>query len=217
MHRFFTISLVLLLVNIFVSRAQEHVSDSQEFSKVLFGIKGGMNISSFSASINSESRAKAGLTLGIYLKKQIGPKLFFRPELYYSNQGQKDNYLFPYGGPSIGSTTTSMHYLNVPLLFELGNKISFQFGGQLGILLAGTENGTVASVKVDNKLNDVMTKADFALVVGAGYSLNRHFNSGVRFNYGVTNIYSPDKSSGLNVDLPKVHNRVLHFYVAYSF
>jgi hypothetical protein len=217
MHRFFIISLVLLFVNGFFCRAQESVSKSQEFSKVLFGIKGGINISTFSASINSESRAKPGLALGIYLKKQIGTKLFFRPELYYSNQGQKDNYLFPYGGPSIGTTTTNMHYLNVPLLFELGNKVCFQFGGQLGILLAGVEKGTVASVRVDNKLNDVMTTADFALVVGAGYSLGHHFNGGVRFNYGVSNIYNPDQASGSNIELPKVQNRVLHFYVAYSF
>jgi hypothetical protein len=217
MHRFFTITLALLLINVFVSHAQESVSKSQEFSKVLFGIKGGINLSTFSASINSEARAKAGLALGIYLKKQIGPKLFFRPELYYSNQGQKDNYLYPYGGPSIGSTTTNMHYLNVPLLLEVGNKLSFQFGGQLGILLAGREKGTVASVEVDDKLNDVMTTADFALVVGVGYSLGRHFNGGARFNYGVSNIYSPDQDSGSNIDLPKVQNRVLHFYVAYSF
>lgn len=217
MHRFLTITLVLLLVNVFVCRSQDSESKSQEFSKVSLGIKGGINISTFSASINSESRAKAGLALGIYLKKQIGPKLFFRPELYYSNQGQKDNYLYPYGGPSIGSTITNMHYLNVPLLFELGNKLCFQFGGQLGILLAGSEKGTVASVKVDDKLNDVMNTADFALAVGVGYSLGRHFNGGIRFNYGVSNIYSPDKDSGSNIELPKVHNRVLHFYVAYSF
>lgn len=217
MYRFLTITLALVLVNVFVCRSQDSALNSEELSKVSFGIKGGINISTFSASINSESRAKAGLALGIYLKKQIGTKVFFRPELYYSNQGQKDNYLYPYGGPSIGSTTTSMHYLNVPLLFELGNKLCFQFGGQLGILLAGREKGTVASVKVDDKLNDVMNTTDFAFVVGAGYSLGRHFNGGIRFNYGVSNIYSPDQDSGSLIELPKVHNRVLNFYLAYSF
>jgi len=110
-----------------------------------------------------------------------------------------------------------LHYLNVPLLFELGNKLCFQFGGQLGILLAGREKGTVASVKVDDKLNDVMNTADFALVVGAGYSLGRHFNGGIRFNYGFSNIYSPVQNSSSNIDLPEVYNRVLHFYLACSF
>lgn len=216
MNHFLINTLVLLILGVFGSYAQDTTSP-QDFSKVAFGIKGGLNISTFSASINSESRAKSGLALGIYIKNQIGPKFYFRPELYYSSQGQKDNYLYPYGGPSIGSTTTNMHYLNLPILFELGNEVSFQFGGQIGILLSGSEKGTVASVDIDQKLNDVMTTADFALVIGVGYSLNRHFNGGIRFNYGVTNIYNPDNDSGSNSDVPNIQNRVFHFYVAYSF
>ncbi len=217
MHRFLILTLALFLLNLFSCHAQESVLEPPDDPKTVFGIKGGINISTFSASINSESRAKPGLALGFYLKNQIGPKFYFRPELYYSNQGQKDNYIYPYGGPSIGSTKTNMHYLNVPILFELGSKMCFQFGGQLGILLAGREKGTVASVKVDEKLNDIMKTADLALVVGVGYSLGRHFNSGARLNYGVTNIYSPDDDSGSNIDFPDVQNRVFHFYVAYSF
>lgn len=214
--RFFAITFILLLVNMLVSSAQESVSRLPEYSKVVFGFKGGINLSTFSASINSESRAKAGLALGLYLKKQIGSTLFFRPELYYSNQGQKDNYLYPYGGPSIGSTKTSLHYLNLPFLLEFGNKMSFQFGAQIGMLVAGRERGTVSSVVVDDKLKDLITTIDFALVVGAGYSINHHINGGIRVNYGVSNIYKPGQYSGSNIDLPKVHNRVLHFYVAYS-
>lgn len=216
MRRFLVISIALLFVSVFISSAQESAPESKEFPKAVFGIKGGVNISTFSASINSESRAKAGLALGIYLKKQIGRALFFRPELYYSSQGQKDNYLYPYGGPSIGSTKTSMHYLNVPVLFELGSKMSFQFGPQIGVLVAGREKGTVASTKVDEKMNETMSPVDLAIVVGVGYSL-KHLNGGVRVNYGVTNIYTPDQDPGSNIDFPEVHNRVLHFYVAYSF
>jgi len=78
MHRFFTITFVLFLVNVFVCSAQDSISKSQEFPKVSFGIKGGLNISTFSSSINSESRAKVGLALGIYLKKQIGCIILIR-------------------------------------------------------------------------------------------------------------------------------------------
>jgi len=216
MIRYLTITFSLLMVNIVVTTAQES-SKPLEYQAAVFGIKGGVNISTFSASINSETRAKPGLALGIYLRKQIGPKFFFRSEMYYSNQGQKDNYLYPYGGPSIGSTTTSMHYLNIPLLFELGNKISFQFGGQLGMLLAGSEKGTVASVEIDEKLDDVMTTADFGLVAGVGFTFGRNYNGGVRWNYGITNILNPEQDPNSNIDLPKVHNRVLQFYVGYSF
>jgi hypothetical protein len=210
-----------ILVSIFlltsvVARAQE-ATTPPESPKTVFGIKGGVNISTFSASINSESRAKPGLALGLYVKTAIGRRSFFRPELYYSNQGQKDNYLYPYGGPSIGTTTTNMHYVNIPLLFEIGKKVSFQFGPQVGFLVKGKETGTIASVQVDEDLKDVMSAIDFSLVVGLGVSLGDHFNSGVRYNHGVTNIYSPDDDSFPGVDPPTVQNRVFHFYIAYSF
>ncbi len=216
MNRFLAITLLLILVNIFVSAAQES-SKPLAFPKAVFGLKGGVNISRLSASVNSETRAKSGLVFGMYLKKQIGPRLYFSSEWCYSSQGQKDNYLYPYGGPSIGSTTTSLHCLNFPLLFELGNTISFQFGGQLGVLLSGSEKGTIASVAIDENMNEVLTTTDFAFVAGVGYSFNRNINCGVRLNYGVTNILKPEQGSNLNTDLPKVHNRVLQCYVAYSF
>jgi hypothetical protein len=199
------------------SNAQEPVKESPKFPKAVFGIKGGVNITRFSVSINSESRAKAGLALGIYLKKQIGTNIFFRPELYYSNQGQRDNYLYPYGGPSIGRTTTNMHYINVPFLLEFGGKVSFQAGAQIGLLVAGKEKGIVASVDVDENLRHVMTTADMSVVIGVGISPTEHFNGGIRINYGVSNIYNPDIHSGSITDVPQVQNRVLHFYVAYSF
>ena len=219
MIRFFSTIVAILVVNGIVCNAQASQSASSTFPKAVFGIKAGMNISRFSASINSETRAKLGLALGFYLKKQIGPRLFFRPELYYSNQGQQDNYLYPYGGPSIGSTTTSMHYINVPCLLEIGKKVSLQLGMQLGILVMGTEKCTVKSVKVDDNLNDTMTKADLSAVVGVGYAPREHFNCGARINYGITNIYSPKNSNNRSstIDLPTVENRVFHFYVAYSF
>jgi hypothetical protein len=206
----------LFFVNIGITAAQES-SKPLAYPKGVFGIMGGLNISKLSASINSETQAKPGLALGIYVRKQIGSKLFFRTEMYYSNQGQKDNFLSPYGGPSIGSTTTNIHYLNIPLWFELGNKVSFQLGGQLGVLLAGSEKGTVGSVEIDEELYDVMTKTDFAIVTGIGYTFAHNFIGGVRWNYGITNIFKPEQDPNSTMELPKVQNRVFQFYVGYSF
>ena len=215
MNRVFTV--IFFFLTIGIASAQESITQPSELPKTVFGIKAGINISSLSASINSESRAKAGPAVGFYVKTPMGRRSFFRPELYYSNQGQKDNYLYPYGGPSIGSTTTSMHYINIPLLFELGKKLSFQVGPQIGVLVKGMEKGTVSSVKLDEDLNDVMTTAELSLVVGAGFSAGEHFNCGVRYNHGVSNIYDPDDDQYPGIDPPKVQNRVFHFYVAYSF
>lgn len=211
-----SVTFFLILLNTFISTAQE-ASVKSDTSNSLFGIKAGINLSSLSASVNAESRSKFGPTFGIYLKKQVDKNLFIRYELYYSNQGQKVNYLFSYGGPSIGSTTINLHYLNLPILFEFGKKLSFQFGGQIGLLISGREKGMVSSVEVDEKLNDSMKTGDFSLVVGVAHSMGRHFNSGIRLNYGVSNILSDPEDVNYNIEIPKVMNRVLHFYVAYTF
>lgn len=196
--------------------AQQSVSTSDTVNtKAIFGIKGGVNISSFSASVNSETKPLVGLNLGIYIKKKISDKFFFRPEIYYSKQGQKDNFIVPPSGPSIGSTTTTLNYLNVPILFELGKKISFQFGPQISLLMNGTEKGYVASVEVDDNLKDVMTKVDLGMVLGLGISPIKRLNCGIRYNIGITDIYIGDDDSG--IDYPNISNRVFHFYIATSF
>jgi hypothetical protein len=141
---FKTLMTLAFIANVSFSVAQDSQPATEEFPKAAFGIKGGLNISSFSASINSESRAKAGPAFGFYVRKQLRAKSFFRTELYYSSQGQKDNYVpATGGGPSLGSTTTTLHYLNIPFIFEFGRKLSFHAGCQFGILVAGREKGTV--------------------------------------------------------------------------
>jgi hypothetical protein len=216
MHRIYFPVLLILVSNVLVSVAQDTVPTTPKFPKAVFGFKAGMNISRFSASINSESRAKPGPVFGMYVRKQTGKKVFFRWELYYSNQGQKDNYVMPSGGgPAIGRTTTNMHYINVPVLWELGKVTTFQFGFQPGLLLAGKEKGTIESAKVNNKLNKVMTTGDIAVVGGIGYSPGQHFNCGARVNFGVNNIYKADADYG--TESISLYNRVLHFYIGYSF
>lgn len=199
-------------------RAQDSLSTARQYPKAQFGFKAGVNLSWFSAATNSQIRAKAGPALGIYLVKQVGPKLFFRPELYYSNQGEQVNYLFPFGaGPSLGSTTINQHYVNLPLLLQLGSKISFDFGVQAGILVAAKEKGTVESVPVDENEANEMNKADFSFVLGVGYTLKGHLNCGARINLGVSSIYKSSRDSSLDVKLPEADSRVAQFFVAYSF
>jgi hypothetical protein len=183
----------------------------------VFGVKGGVNLSMFSASVNSESHPIVGPSLGFYIKDQVTKNSFVRTELYFSQQGQKDNHLYPYGaGPSIGITTTKMNYINIPFMVEYGKKLSFQSGFQFGLLLSGREEGDVASTRVNNDARDFMKSGDFSYVVGVAYSME-HLNFGVRFNGGINNIYKPKKDPSSPQESIEVHNRVFHFYVGYSF
>jgi hypothetical protein len=217
MKSYVIIMLAVLVLSAGILRAQDQAAAASKYSKAVFGIKGGLNLSILSASINRESKFKAGPSFGIYVKKQIGKLLYFRPELYYSNQGEKDSFIDFSNHQSLGATTTSLHYLNVPVLFETGGKFSCQFGGQLGFLLGGTEKGTIDNVKVDEKIKNVFNTVDFSLVLGMGYSFNSHLNAGARLNYGISNIYKLGEDPGSPVDLPSIQNRVFHFYLGYSF
>jgi len=183
--------------------------------KTEFGLKTGLNVSFFSASINSEPSVKAGFHIGVYSRTAISDKMYFRPELYFSSQGQKDEWITPPNGPSLGSTTTTVNYLNVPLLFETNNKVSFQFGPQVGLLLSGREVGTINQQKVDDDLKESMKAADLSLVLGLGVNASEHLNLGVRFNIGVTPIF--DEPQGAPGDFPKIQNRVLHLVAGFSF
>lgn len=189
------------------------VTTSAQEKKTSFGIKTGINMSIFSASINSEASWLTGFHVGGYLKTALSEKIAFRPELYYSSQGQKDEYIQPPNGPSIGETTTKANYLNVPLLFEFGNKVSFQAGPQLGFLLSATEKGTVQGQSVNDDLKDIMKGTDFSFVLGTGIQATDKLNFGARLNLGLSEVFDGSGESGF----PSIKNRVLHFYVGFTF
>jgi hypothetical protein len=186
---------------------------SAQEKKISFGLKTGLNLSIFSASINSEAAWRPGFHIGGYLKTPLSEKISFRPELYYSSQGQKDEYYQPPNGPTIGETTTKTNYLNLPLLLEFGNKLSFQAGPQLGFLLSANESGTIQNEPIDEDLKSIMKGTDVSLVLGTGIQAGPNVNLGLRLNLGLTEVFDGSGSNGF----PGIKNRVLHFYIGYTF
>lgn len=209
------ITILLILITSVCYGQSERPSD--EKAKVAFGIKAGLNLSGFSALINSEGKLKPGPTFGFYRRRQVGAVVFLRTEFIYSNQGQKLNYIYPLGGPAVGRTTFNLHYFNVPLVFEIGKKVYVQFGPQIGLFLFGKEKGTLESVTVDRNLKDSMARLDLGLVGGLGWDIGKHVNLGARMNLGLTNIYDPDPPAPTGAAYPEIQNRVLHFYLGYTF
>lgn len=186
-------------------------ANSQDTTTV-FGLKAGINYSIFSASVNSDASFKTGFHIGGFIRTPISRNAFFRPEIYYSRQGQKDD---------LGSgdeTTTTVNYVNVPFLFEIGRKVSFQFGPQMGLLVSAREKGTIGSEDIDDDLKSVMRTVDVSAVLGIGFNPSQNFHLGVRYNIGLTDIYKGDEDANIpGLDFPDIKNRVFHFYVGYSF
>lgn len=159
--------------------------------KVQFGIKGGTNLAILSASINSESQFRLGLNAGVYFKAPIGKNAFFRPEIFYSSQGQKDKYTYT-TGVDAGETTTTLDYLNIPLLLEFGKTITVQTGMQVGVLLSAQEKGRIGTQTVNDDLKKFMNKVDMSLVIGIGANVTRKVDMGARYNLGVSNIFKKE-------------------------
>jgi hypothetical protein len=180
-----------------------------------FGIKTGFNVSTFSASINSEASSLIGFHIGGFMKAPIHGNLFFRTELFFSSQGQKDNYKYGSNGPSAGSTVTTVNYLNFPMLLETGKKVTFQAGPQLGILMSGREKGTIGNQPVNDDLKEVMKSTDFSFLLGLGINASAHLHFGARYQLGLSGIFA--KPPNAPVDFPSIKNRVFHFFVGYSF
>lgn len=174
------------------------------------GLKTGLNVSIFTASINSESAFKSGFHLGAFVRTPISKIFSFRPEFYFSSQGQKDNYI-----NNSGSTTTTVNYFNVPVLFELGKKVAFQFGPQAGFLLSGHEKGTINNQSVNDDLKDIMRKTEVGFVLGITAYPGSNVNIGARMQRGLSNIFT--EPAGAGSSYPKIQNLVFQFYVGILF
>jgi hypothetical protein len=161
-----------------------------QVSKHEFGFRIGVNNAGLSApNNNSTGSSITRLHAGLYARILLRGKTAFRPEVYYSIQGQRNDYASPVpGGNSIGSVTTTMNYLNVPFMLEWGRRISLQGGPQVGFLLAAKEVGMINSVPVNNELTSGIPRTDFSFVGGIAYSVGRQIQIGVRYQHGLTNL-----------------------------
>ena len=193
----------MLLLSVWQVNAQE--------SKTVFGLKTGFNVSGLSATVNSEPIFKTGFHFGIYTRTSIGASWHFRPELYYSRQGQKEK-----PDRSTAEAKVILNYVNLPLLFETGKTVTFQFGPQIGFRASSKYQETMGNDKVDEDTKDITAGADLSLVLGLGINANENLNFGVRLNYGLTDVYKVEPDIP-GVAFPEIKNRVFHLYIGYSF
>jgi hypothetical protein len=174
-----------------------------------FGIKAGLNVSIFSASVNSYAAFKPGLNVGVYSKTQLADYVSWRGELNYSQQGEKDDY----GSGDL--TTTSVNYLTVPVLLEVGKKVTANIGPQFGFLLSAHERGTLNGQPADDDLKPVMKSSDLGIVFGLGFNPGGNLHFGIRYNMGMTAIFNTMQGPGYT--FPEIKNQVLNGFVSYSF
>jgi hypothetical protein len=176
------------------------------------GIKVGANYSILNHAIpNSNHAFIPGINAGIFVRVAKADKFHIRPELYFSTQGQKNNY-YDSNGSSNGATTFKFYAVNLPILFEYGKKFVVQAGPQVGAIVYGKESGTVSGITIDNDLKDTMKPMDFGVVGGLAWYPNERFNVGVRYNFSVTAVLDREIHSAHPA---AICNRVLQAFVGY--
>lgn len=165
---------------------------AQEY--VYFGIKGGVNFSTFSgdgfSDFNDES-ARTAYHLGLLAEVPVSDRFSVQPEVLYSAQGfdiirRQDN----------ADIEHQLDYVNIPVLakFYLTDGFSLEAGPQLGFVV----NDQIGDGDNDiNFYNEDRNDLDVSLGLGASYKFNNFFLYG-RYNAGLTDIYDGQGADAKN-------------------
>lgn len=156
---------------------------AQEY--VYFGIKGGVNFSTFSGDGFSDfhdENARTAYHLGLLAEIPVGERFSLQPEVLYSAQGF--DMVRIEGEEDIEH---QLDYITIPVLAKLylTDGLSLEAGPQVGF---------VVSEKISSGDNEIdlydedRTDIDMALGLGASYKFNNFFLYG-RYNAGLTDIY----------------------------
>lgn len=186
-------------------------------SKLKFGAKTGLNISSASVDLNTNgwgsdesysTKSYTGFHLGFFAEYSINEKMKLQPELLFSRQGYKLNFKDDY----INDTNTyKLNYLAVPLMFkynvienlyaEAGLNMALLIGGENEYKsvydASGTDNDSSETITED--LPDNFNSLDLGMNIGASYNYNK-FMFSLRYTLGLTNLNSFEGTDDLRSD-----------------
>lgn len=165
-------------------------------SPAKFGLKGGVNVSSFKQS-NAEWDSRIGLHIGGLAHIHLAPDWALQPEIQYSQEGAK----------STNETKVKLDYVNIPLMLQymFSNGFRIEAGPQLGFLINEKyedEDGTEYEAEDFKSING-------ALGLGLNYLSNSGLGVGGRYNLGLSDI---SESSG-----SKVKNNTFQLSLFYMF
>lgn len=165
---------------------------------VYFGVKGGVNFSTFSGDgfrdfENPDSRTS--FNLGLLAEIPLSEKFSIQPEVLYSGQGydisSRDN---------ANDVEYQLDYINVPVLakYYIIEGLSIEAGPQIGFLVNSEIDNDPSGDGGDISLNeDQFNKVDLSVGLGASYKFRGGFFVNARYNIGLSDVYD-DSFVGFN-------------------
>ena len=156
------------------------------------GIKAGANFANQSITDISTS-SKTGFHGGAYVILAFSEKWAIQPEVFYSAQGAE-----------LPDEISEFNYMSIPVLVRWKpiNLLSFEVGPQFSMLMDAEVDG--------EDIKEQIKSSDFGLAVGATVHLPLGFNGGLRYVWGLSDIWDAD------IEDIEVKNSVVQLYVGWT-
>jgi len=206
---FFTVFFIFFVYNL---QSQVLIAlllgDKLNTGKIEFGLDGGVNFSNIS-NLETDKYLRAW-NLGFYFDIKMKDQLFFNTGVLVKSSVGTDNltqadleflgatvYEFEVENYNDGDYSQKINYFLVPALlkYKFKNQIHVEAGPQFGLMYNAwieynyNEDSGSGRIKEDNK--DDVNRFDVGLVGGVGYRFLKGlgWTVGVRYQYGLTNVY----------------------------
>ena len=183
-----------------------------EDGKMMFGVKGGLNLANLSGDELVDNSMKIGFAGGVFMCYSFTEIFAIQPELLFSMKGAK------WGK---NDEDLALNYFEIPLLFKVNlptegkMKPSLYAGPVLGILMSAKYN--------DKDEKELWKSTDIGIIAGAGlgYQIEKGMFS-FEFRYEVSMSANDDfdnvKLSTLGLTKsPEIRNNVMSLFVGYGF
>jgi hypothetical protein len=185
--------------------------------KAQFGIKGGLNVAnqSYSGEGSPSSSSIIGFHIGGFVEVKVSDKFSIQPELLYSTQGSKFDVTVNEGGINYDTENIfKLAYINIPVIFKYyaSEKFSLQAGPQIGFLTSSKMETEVLGQSVTQDVKDFFESVDYGLNIGAGYDFTKKVSAGIRYNFGLANVFNDSEGSN-----DKIKNNVFSVSLGYKF
>jgi len=201
--------------------------------KARFGIKGGLNVSTLTGNIEN-AEPKIGAHVGGLVEIKIVNKFAIQPELLFSLQGAKNDYVRTMGNNRyVNEEKLNLAYLNVPVMakFYVIPSLSLEAGPQLGILLDAERKFTQSQSNGNNAssssrsydIKDNLRTLDAGFNLGASYYFTDNMFVQARYSFGLSSIDERDYNYDENGDFEDydydngIHNGVFQVSFGYRF
>ncbi|WP_046246227.1 porin family protein [Hymenobacter terrenus] len=167
---------------------------------VRYGFKAGGSLTRFTGSgtpLTGSSDLKPGFHGGAVANVSVNDRLAIQPEVLFSMKGQQYDLL----GATVKET---LNYIDVPVLLKLSTQGFFlEAGPQLGLLVSETNTGS--------------KKVEAGYAAGLGYQLESGLNLGLRYNGGISKVYTVEyrDANNLPAGTYSPRNQAFQLYVGY--